>query len=222
MTTILAPVTAKLRAAITSLSPEEVARVTTGLASFSERFPLSRLRRLSGMDLLDDLHGRSTRDSLVYWLEFKNDDDFDARIHGSIRGGSALKFVVYQSAEAGTWHTYSEDKATVSKQITAAEAVAIAERQKDELLAAAAVLAALSDDPSDPRYETLQADIEAAAPEFSHLAFFHKTLALWFPARLDDFHSIKYQNHVLISAGIEPRNTGLYSAAGHFVALLHA
>lgn len=182
MTALLPSVTHKLRAAITALGREEAARASRGLASFNERFPLSRLRRLSGVDLLEELHGRSTRDSLVYWLEFKNDDDFDTRSHGSIRGGSALKFVVYQSAEAGTWHTYSDDKATVSKQITTAEAVVIAERQRDELLAAAAVLSKLPENPNDPRYETLQVDIEKAALEFSHLAFFHKTLALWFPA----------------------------------------
>jgi len=36
------------------------------------------------------MHDHGNRDSLVYWLEFKDDEEFPA-IFGSIAGGSALK-----------------------------------------------------------------------------------------------------------------------------------
>lgn len=42
--------------------------------------------------------------TLVYWLEFKNDDEFPAKF-GSIAGGSALKFGLYRRAESGEWMT---------------------------------------------------------------------------------------------------------------------
>jgi 5-methylcytosine-specific restriction protein B len=38
---------------------------------------------------------------MVYWLEFKDDEEFPA-IFGSISGGSALKFGVFRRAETGS------------------------------------------------------------------------------------------------------------------------
>ena len=38
----------------------------------------------------------------MYWLEFKNDDELPA-LFGSIGGGSALKFGIYQKAATGKW-----------------------------------------------------------------------------------------------------------------------
>ena len=58
------------------------------------------LRGLDGLALLERMHKREGQDCLMYWLEFKNDDEFPA-IFGSIAGGSALKFGIYQSAEDG-------------------------------------------------------------------------------------------------------------------------
>ena len=37
----------------------------------------------------------------MYWLEFKNDDEFPAPLFGSIGGGSATKFGIYQKAADG-------------------------------------------------------------------------------------------------------------------------
>jgi 5-methylcytosine-specific restriction enzyme B len=50
------------------------------------------------------MHAHGNRDSLVIWLEFKNDEEFPA-IFGSIAGGSALKFGIYRSKETGAWMT---------------------------------------------------------------------------------------------------------------------
>jgi len=41
------------------------------------------------------MHDHGNRDSLVYWLEFKDDEEFPASF-GSIAGGSALKFGIYR------------------------------------------------------------------------------------------------------------------------------
>jgi len=74
--------------------------------TFRDRFGPERLSNLDGEDLLYTMHGhRSTyRDSLVYWLEFKNDEEFPA-ILGSIAGGSSYKFGIYQRKEDSIWMT---------------------------------------------------------------------------------------------------------------------
>jgi 5-methylcytosine-specific restriction enzyme B len=56
--------------------------------TFRDRFGPDRLSHLDGATLLDTMHGRGNKESLLYWLEFKNDDEFPA-IFGSIAGGSA-------------------------------------------------------------------------------------------------------------------------------------
>src|SRR4051794_7560895 len=70
--------------------------------AFRREFGPEVLRSLDGQELLERMHAHGNRDSLVYWLEFKDDETFPA-IFGSISGGSALKFGVYRRAETGTW-----------------------------------------------------------------------------------------------------------------------
>ena len=55
--------------------------------TFRSRFGPDVLAKLDGEELLETMHahGNRDRDSLVYWLEFKNDDEFPARF-GSISG----------------------------------------------------------------------------------------------------------------------------------------
>jgi hypothetical protein len=45
-------------------------------ANFRGRFAPEKLLQLDGEELLNTIHARGNRDSLVYWLEFKNDDEF--------------------------------------------------------------------------------------------------------------------------------------------------
>lgn len=73
-------------------------------ATFRSRFGPEILKGLDGEALLDFVHNHGNTASLVYWLEFKNDDEMPA-IFGSIAGGSALKFGVYKRKETGAWMT---------------------------------------------------------------------------------------------------------------------
>jgi 5-methylcytosine-specific restriction protein B len=70
-------------------------------STFRGRFGPDVLAKLHGEDLLETMHGLGHKNSLIYWLEFKNDDEFPARF-GSIAGGSALKFGIYRRKETGT------------------------------------------------------------------------------------------------------------------------
>jgi 5-methylcytosine-specific restriction enzyme B len=194
----------------------EYADAPAMLARFQQRFPADRLRALSGTQLLEELHGRQSLDCLSYWLEFRDKPDFRARLFGSIRGGSALKFGIYQRAEDNEWYEPGE-QAGAQRKLSITEAAAIAEKQRDQMLRAREVVARLPEDPAQGGYATLQGDIEAAAPDLASLAFLHKYLFLQFPDRLDDFHSITYHAHHLLLMGCEPRARGLYTSAGTLI-----
>lgn len=97
--------------------------------TFRDRFGPDRLANMDGEALLYAMHQRGeSRDSLVYWLEFKNDDEFPA-IFGSISGGSSLKFGIYQRKEDGAWMTGSPQQ---QSELTEAEAIADARKQRDQ------------------------------------------------------------------------------------------
>jgi 5-methylcytosine-specific restriction protein B len=73
---------------------------------FRQKFGPEVLRSLDGEALLNLMHDFGTRESLVYWFVFKNDDEFPA-IFGSIAGGTALKYGVFRRKETDTWVTGS-------------------------------------------------------------------------------------------------------------------
>src|SRR6266404_7250128 len=67
--------------------------------TFRHQFGPEKLASLDGTSLLETMHAHGNRDSLVYWLEFKNDDEFPAPRFGSIAGGSAFKFGIFRRKE---------------------------------------------------------------------------------------------------------------------------
>src|SRR6266699_25147 len=73
-------------------------------STFQSRFAPKKLLQLDGEELLNTIHLHENHDSLVYWLELKNDEEFPG-VFGSIAGGSALKFRIYRSKETGAWMT---------------------------------------------------------------------------------------------------------------------
>jgi len=77
-------------------------------STFRQRFGPDALRGLDGEALLNFIHDHSNHDSLVYWLEFKSDDEFDTKRFGSIAGGSALKFRIFRRKETGNWQAGGE------------------------------------------------------------------------------------------------------------------
>lgn len=198
------------------------------LAAFRTRFGPAVLRNLDGEALLQLMHGRKGEykdQSLAYWLEFKNDDEFAGHSFGSIAGGAAQKFGVYQRKEDGAWVIgWPGDNSVVS----GADAITKARRQRDELLAGDAVLTAMdSHDTSDEAYARLQDAMKAAAPDLHEDGWAHKYWFLIHPDRLDDYHSPRYQRFHLIkllqvppggSGTILPSQAPRFLCAGRFVA----
>ena len=80
------------------LSREELASYYT---LFRRRFGPERLKSLDGEALLETMHSHGTKESMVYWLEFKDDDEFSSPKLGSIAGGSAHKFGLFRKQD--TW-----------------------------------------------------------------------------------------------------------------------
>ncbi|HZF56509.1 MAG TPA: AAA family ATPase [Polyangiaceae bacterium] len=183
-------------------------------ATFADHFGPRTLRGLDGPELLDRIHNHGNRESLVYWLEFKNDEEMPG-IFGSIAGGSALKFGIYRRKETGTWMTGSP---TAQRELSIDEAVAVARRNKEQLLAGFEVLEHFRAS-TGKNYAALQKEMSARAPDLADLAWGHKYFSLLFPDLLDDYHAPDYQRfHLIKLLQAPPSGPGRFIAAGAFVA----
>ena len=190
-------------------------RLSECYALFRERFGPERLKSLDGEVLLNTMHAHGNQDSLVYWLEFKSDAEFPTRQFGSIAGGSALKFGLYKSKDSGEWMAGHP-----SNQVTLplADAIAIARKHRDQLIAAVAVMQDLPSGADDQAYLALQNKLDEIAPDVCRLAWGHKYVSLLFPDKLDDFHVESFHRHNLIKLlQLPPSQPGLYVSAGRFV-----
>lgn len=191
-------------------------------STFRLHFGPDALRGLDGEELLERMHAHGSRDSMVYWLEFKDDEEFPA-LFGSIAGGSALKFGVYKRAETGGWAMKGSGAAP--RDIPTAEAIAIAQKHRDQLLAGCGAVAATVGGSDDERYAALQGRLEQIAPDVQDTAWGHKYFSLIFPDLLDDFHVVAYQQYHLVRMLQLPPNSeggyhaGRYVCAGRYVAL---
>ncbi len=187
-------------------------------ALFRERFGPSVLKDRDGEGLLTLIHDHSNRDSLVYWLEFKNDDEFETRRFGSIAGGSALKFIIFRRKETGTWQAGGK-QGNRPEDISIDEAINYARAHRDQLIRGCELLEALSPNATDEDYAELQDQMDELAPDVSRLAWGHKYFSLLFPDKLDDYHSPDYQRfHLLKLLQLPPEGAGRYICAGRFVA----
>ncbi len=186
-------------------------------AAFRQRFGPEALAGLVGEVLLNSMHNLSNRESLVYWLEFKNDDEFPA-IFGSIAGGSSHKFGVYKRKDNGAWAIRGENGSP--REISIEAAIEIATHHRDQLLSAAKLLESLPARASEADYVELERALFDAAPDVADTAWGHKWLSMLFPEKLDDFHVARYQHfHLLRLLQPKPKTDGRYACAWRFVAI---
>lgn len=182
--------------------------------AFRRAFGPDVLRGLDGVELLELMHAHGNRESLVYWLEFKDDNEFPA-IFGSIAGGSALKFGVYRRAETGTWATKGIGSAP--KDIPLDAAIQIARTHRDQLLAAADAVGSMGMGRADNDYLGLQGELQRVAPAVEDTAWGHKYLTLLFPDVLEDFHVADLQRYHLGRVLQLPPRQGDSWAKGRYV-----
>jgi 5-methylcytosine-specific restriction protein B len=187
-------------------------------ALFKQKFGPAALSGLDGEALLTFMHDHGDKNSLVYWLEFKDDEEFNTRAFGSIAGGSALKFRVFRRKETGNWQAGSE-VGNKPQDITKEEAIEYARSHREQLLKGVELLDALPANANDEEYAQLQDQLDEVAPDVSRLAFGHKYFSLLFPDKLDDYHSPDLQRfHLLKLLQQPPDGDGRYVCAGRFIA----
>ena len=192
--------------------------------TFRREFGPEALSALDDEELLERMHAHGRKDSLVYWLEFKDDEELPAHF-GSIAGGSALKFGIYRSSDTGMWTIGSAQK---QQQISVGEAIKIARKHRDQLLRGCDLLDRIVTSADDSVYRKLQSDLESEAPDIVNTGWGHKYFYLIHPDKLDDFHSTTWHRFHLIKllqvppegCG-EPWGKGRFLAAGRFNAIAH-
>jgi 5-methylcytosine-specific restriction protein B len=196
------------------LSPES--KLDEYYQIFRSKFSPEQLNRLDGPELLSIMHDSGNRDSLVYWLEFKDDEEFPARF-GSIAGGSALKFGIYRRHDTGVWMTGTPQK---QREITIDEAIHITRNHLEQFVKGIKLLESLPDNAKDEDYSKLQQDMDRDAPDICNTSWGHKYFSLLFPDKLDDFHNPEYQRfHLIKLLQVPPQGEGRYLVAGRYVAI---
>jgi len=181
-------------------------------AAFLARFGPEPLARMSGPALLRELpHNAANEEPMDYWLEFKNDDEFDYRVFGSISGGAATKFGTWQEKKTGSWRALRSGSRSI-EDITEDQAMQLVEGRRDEMLRAVQAIATFQHQPVeaiDP--QKFQAALAVAAPRWFASAWLHKYLHLNFPALLTRNATQAYSEAQLYRVGEVPTGSGLFA-----------
>ncbi len=170
------------------------------LSEFNTKFSPSVLAALPDDEVLNYIfytHGDNL-ESLCYWLEMNK----ECRNHfGSISGGSAYKFGLFQKQKTGEWTTGSPQKSQV---ITEDEALELGCKIRDALVMAANIVKNATLDTIED-YEQLDAELwEKIGEPYCNLGWFHKYLSMVCPDKLSSYHSSDWQRHVLYALKIKP------------------
>ncbi|MEA1961328.1 MAG: AAA family ATPase [Bacillota bacterium] len=183
--------------------------------TFRGKFGPDKLKSLDGEVLLNTLFNHSSKDSLVYWLEFKNDDEFSTNKFGGIAGGSAIKFGIYRRKEDGKWISGSSKD---MKELSVQDAITIAREKRDLLIKGAEIVSSMLANYEDQTYQELQNDLYNAIENLSDAAWVHKYFHMLFPEKIDDFHSADYQRFYLIKLHEIPvSDKGKYAVTGQIM-----
>lgn len=180
--------------------PIQKSEIEAVLAEFNQKFSPSVLEALPDNELLNYIFytvGDNTN-SLCCWLE----NNAGSHMHfGSIDGGSAHKFGLFQKKETGEWTIGSPTKQQV---ITAAEALEHGKKIRDALVTAANILQSMTLE-SVEDYERLNAELEEKVGKvYCNGGWFHKYLSMVCPKKLCSYNSDDWQKHILYALRITP------------------
>lgn len=193
---------------------EDKKDIEEALSKFQQKFSTDVLSNLTGIDVLRTIFYTSgdNADAMCYWLESKKEY---RNYFGSIAGGSAFKFGLFQKKENGVWYTGSPQK---PQELTEAEAIELGTRIRDALIAGVNVIQA-ADLHTLEAYEKLDDELRKVVGEqFFNWAWVHKYFSMICPDKLSGFHSDDWQCHVLRSLKINP--SGKYYARSGQIAMI--
>lgn len=172
----------------------------SALDEFRERFAPDILKKLDDEEILSKIFyttGDNT-EALCCWLEHNSSC---REYFGSIAGGSAYKFGLFQKKDSGDWMTGSPQKPHT---LTEEQALKIGKEIRDALVNGAEIIANHSLD-SLQEIEKVDDELKNVIGEqFYNLAWFHKYFFMICPRKLSGFHSNDWQNHVLRCLRITP------------------
>lgn len=190
----------------------DVTELSRQRSAFLAHFGPEQLAKMSGTELLRQLpHNASNDQPMDYWLEFKNDDEFNFALFGSIAGGSAAKFGPWQEKKTGLWRSKLEGGREIPN-ISEADALKALEERRSELLAAVDALRAFhGNDAKDIDPPKFQKAVEDAAPRWSKSAWMHKYLHLVFPDLVTWNATTSWSESTLYYVGEKPQWQGLYA-----------
>lgn len=174
--------------------------IETAIREFQERFSPEKLAAIEDENLLTSLFYTvgDNKEALCCWLEHNADC---REYFGSIAGGSAYKFGLFQKKDTGEWMTGSPQKPEV---LSEEQALEIGKTIRDALVKGVDIINnAILDNLSD--FEKLDEDLKQGVGEqYYNLAWFHKYFSLICPEKLSGFHSNDWQTHVLRCLRINP------------------
>ena len=120
---------------------------------------------------------------------------------GSISGGSAYKFGLFQKKETEQWMTGSPQK---PQELSEEEALVLGKTIREALVNGARIIAD-ADLHTLEDYEKLDLELhETLGDRFYNLGWIHKYFSIIFNDKLSCFHSTEWQLHVLRALKIEP------------------
>lgn len=169
------------------------------LYKFRERFSPESLNSISDERLLQEMFytQEQTNDSLCYWLEY---DVFCRKNFGSISGGSAFKFGLFQKKEDGIWMTGTGQN---PQELTEEEALQKAKSIRERLVIGCELIKNTSLDTVDD-YIALENNLKSEVDDFYTCGWVMKYYLMNNPDKMSGYYNETWQRHVLYSLGIKP------------------
>ena len=192
--------------------PTQSDEIEKALATFRKKFAPEVLENLKDDEILSLLfytEGDNTN-SLCCWLEMSK----ESRYFGSIAGGSAYKFGLYQRKDSGQWVIGSSKKPQI---ITENKALQLGKEIRDALVKGSSIvknaeLHTLED------YEKLHDLLVKEFGEQICNGWVHKYFSMLYPEKLSGFNTEKWQLHVLRALKIRP--SGKFYARSGQIAMI--
>ncbi len=178
-------------------TPEEIEAT---LSEFKQAYAPEVLEALDDDSILPAIFytaGDNTN-ALCCWLEMNKEC---CTYFGSIAGGSAYKFGLFQRKETGVWTTGSQQK---PQELTEEEALVLGKNIRDALVKGAKIIREATLD-SLEAYEKLDDTLkEEVGSQYYNWDWFHKYYSIVCNDKLCGFHSTDWQVHVLRALRIRP------------------
>ena len=182
---------------ITERSDVEIIR-----EDFIKRYGPEKLASLEDDELLEKMFYSKgdNSDALCFWLEMNKEC---RKSFGSIAGGSAYKFGLFQKKDTGVWQTGSSLKPI---DLSEEDALIRGKAIRDGLLKACKII-------EDAKLETLddyekldETLLKETSNEYFYYnwAWAHKYFSIIYPEKLSSYHNDDWQKHILRGLGIKP------------------